>query len=34
MVYNNPCTYIVYGEYVINEYGIVNCCWQNKFYMI
>lgn len=24
MVYNNPCTYIVYGDYEINEYGVVN----------
>lgn len=24
MVYNNPCTYIVYGEYEVNEYGVVN----------
>ncbi len=24
MVYNNPCTYIVYGDYEVNEYGVVN----------
>lgn len=25
IVYNNPCTYIVYGSYTINEYGVVDC---------
>ena len=24
IVYNNPCTYIVYGDYEVNEYGIVH----------
>ena len=24
MVYNNPCTYIVYGTYEVNEFGVVN----------
>lgn len=24
MLYNNPCTYMVYGEYEINEYGVAN----------
>lgn len=25
IVYNNPCTYMVYGNYTMNEYGIVSC---------
>lgn len=24
MLYNNPCDYIVYGEYEINEYGVAH----------
>ena len=24
IVYNNPCTYIVYGEYEVNEHGVVH----------
>lgn len=24
IVYDNPCTYIVYGDYEVNEYGIVH----------
>lgn len=24
MLYNNPCDYIVYGEYEMNEYGVAH----------
>lgn len=24
MLYNNPCTYMVYGDYEINEYGVAH----------
>lgn len=25
IVYNNPCTYMIYGNYTMNEYGIAYC---------
>lgn len=24
MLYNNPCTYMVYGNYKVNEYGVAH----------
>ena len=30
IVYNNPCTYIVFGKFEINEYGVVTTSFVEK----
>lgn len=30
IVYNNPCTSIVYGNFEINEYGVVTTAFEEK----
>lgn len=30
MVYSNPCTYVVYGNFEMNEFGVVSTAVKEK----